>query len=76
MIVGEILEAERVLAIHADMFMPAGARRKGMSGSFQKLVGWLKLMENSNARQEADSPMAAYDLSWMWDELGIADLRR
>jgi len=42
----------------------------------EKLVAWLKLIENSNARQKADSPMAAYDMSWMWDELGIADLRR
>jgi hypothetical protein len=42
----------------------------------EKLVGWLKLIENSTARQEANSPMASYDVSWMWDELGVADLRR
>lgn len=42
----------------------------------EKLVGWLKLIENLNAQQEADSPMAGYDVSWMWDELGVADLRR
>jgi hypothetical protein len=42
----------------------------------EKLVGWLKLIENSNAQQPAGSPMATYDLSWMWEELGIADLRR
>jgi hypothetical protein len=42
----------------------------------EKLVAWLKLIENSNARQEAGSPMASYDMSWMWEELGIADLRR
>jgi hypothetical protein len=42
----------------------------------EKLVGWLKLLENSTARQEANSSMAGYDLSWMWDELGVADLRR
>jgi hypothetical protein len=42
----------------------------------EKLVGWLKLLENSTARQEAHSPMAGYDVSWMWDELGVADLRR
>jgi hypothetical protein len=50
----------------------AARTRKGR----EKLVGWLKLIENSNARQEAHSPMADYDLSWMWEELGIADLRR
>ncbi|MBI2716162.1 MAG: hypothetical protein HYX37_17150 [Rhizobiales bacterium] len=42
----------------------------------EKLVGWLKLIENSNVRQEADSPIASYDMSWMWDELGITDFRR
>jgi hypothetical protein len=42
----------------------------------EKLVGWLKLIENSTARLEAHSPMSSYDVSWMWDELGIAHLRR
>jgi hypothetical protein len=42
----------------------------------EKLVGWLKLLENSNARQGANSPMASYDIGWMWHELGVADLRR
>ena len=28
------------------------------------------------APHEACSPMAGYDLRWMWDELGVADLRR
>jgi len=41
-----------------------------------KLVAWLKLLENGAARQEALSPMAGCDLSWMWMELGIANLRR
>jgi hypothetical protein len=42
----------------------------------QKLVAWLKYLENGAARHEACSPMAGYDLRWMWDELGVADLRR
>jgi hypothetical protein len=42
----------------------------------QKLVDWLKYLENLNARHEAHSPMATYDLSWMWDELGIAASRQ
>jgi hypothetical protein len=42
----------------------------------EKLVDWLKFIENSTARKEAHSPMANYDVSWMWDELGVADLRR
>lgn len=42
----------------------------------EKLVAWLKLIENSNAGQDPGSPMAAYDVGWMWEELGIAHLRR
>jgi hypothetical protein len=42
----------------------------------ERLAGWLKLIENSTVRAEAHSAMASYDLSWMWDELGVADLRR
>ncbi|MGB7098570.1 MAG: hypothetical protein WBD95_07355 [Xanthobacteraceae bacterium] len=40
-----------------------------------KLVAWLKLLENGAARQEAVSPTTGCDLSWMWSELGVADLR-
>jgi hypothetical protein len=42
----------------------------------EKLTGWLKLLENSVAQEKAGSPMAGYDVSWMWEELGVADLRR
>lgn len=42
----------------------------------EKLVTWLKLLENGVARQNAASPMVACDLSWIWIELGVADLRR
>jgi len=42
----------------------------------EKLVVWLKYMENQAANQQAGTPMADYDFSWIWDELGIADLRR
>lgn len=42
----------------------------------EKLIAWLKFIENSNAQQDPSSPMAAYDLGWMWEELGIAHLRR
>ena len=39
----------------------------------EKLVDWLKLVENGNAAQAS---MAGYDASWLWDELSVADLRR
>jgi hypothetical protein len=42
----------------------------------EKLIAWLKFIENSNAQQDPGSPMAAYDLGWMWEELGIAQARR
>ena len=42
----------------------------------EKLVDWLKLHGNAAAREEPGSPMASYDMSWLWEELGVADLRR
>jgi hypothetical protein len=42
----------------------------------EKLMTWLKLLENGAARHASNSPMAGYDLRWMWNELGIAHLRR
>ena len=41
-----------------------------------QVVAWLKYLENSAARRAADDPSAAYDFTWMWEELGISDLRR
>lgn len=40
-----------------------------------KLVAWLKLLENQSAKHEPDDPMASYDFTWMWEELGVSDLR-
>jgi hypothetical protein len=42
----------------------------------ERLVAWLKLLENGAARYATGTPMADYDLSWMWDELDITELRR
>jgi hypothetical protein len=42
-----------------------------------KVAEWLKLMENQTAKSgEHNSAMASYDLSWLWTELGISELRR
>ena len=41
-----------------------------------QVVEWLKYLENSTARRALDDPAMAYDLTWMWEELGIADLRK
>jgi hypothetical protein len=42
----------------------------------EKLVTWLKLLENGVAKRSDGSPMAGYDVTWMWEELGVAGLRR
>lgn len=41
----------------------------------EKLVAWLKFLENS-AAHGGGSPVADCDLTWMWEELGVANLRR
>jgi len=38
-------------------------------------ANWLKGFEQNTARLPADDPMRDYDFGWMWDKLGIADLR-
>lgn len=42
----------------------------------ERLVAWLKYLENLSAEQEADALMAGYDMGWMWSELGISHLRQ
>ena len=42
----------------------------------EKLVAWLKLLENHAARHDPTDPMGSYDLSWIWRELDVADLRK
>lgn len=48
------------------------AREKG---DRDQLVAWLKFMENGAAKAVTRSPADAYDLAWMWEELGVAELR-
>lgn len=41
------------------------------------LAAWLKYLENrSGSQPDPADPMATYDFSWMWRELGIEKLRR
>ena len=40
------------------------------------VADWLKGLEQMNARLPDDDPMRDYDFGWMWEELGIAELRR
>jgi hypothetical protein len=42
-----------------------------------RVAEWLKFLENGTARAHGSGdPMASYDFTWMWTELGIADLRK
>src|SRR5262249_37497921 len=42
-----------------------------------KVVDWLKTLENQTAKMVGhNDEMATYDLSWLWTELGITELRR
>lgn len=41
----------------------------------EKLVTWLKFLENG-AAHGGGSPLADCDLTWMWEELNVASLRR
>jgi hypothetical protein len=42
----------------------------------ERLVGWLKALENANAQLESGSSIVRYDTRWLWEELGVSDLRR
>ncbi len=42
-----------------------------------KVAEWLKYFENGSAKSRAaDDPMATFDFTWMWEQLGVADLRK
>jgi len=41
----------------------------------QAVANWLKTLEQTSARLPVDDPLRSYDYGWMWDELGVADLR-
>ena len=40
-----------------------------------QVIEWLKLLENRSAKHR-DDPIAQYDFSWMWAELGLQDHRK
>jgi hypothetical protein len=41
-----------------------------------KVADWLKYIENGAAKSGVGDPMASYDFTWMWEELGLMELRR
>ena len=65
----------RVLDCPVAMLGEISPRQAAKSANKQeKLVSWLKYVENSAAR--ADEAIAGYDFTWMWKDLGLLDRRR
>jgi hypothetical protein len=50
----------------------AAKTRKGR----EKVIGWLKMLENHSAQQRRGDPVGSYDFTWMWKELGLGGERR
>jgi len=66
----------KVLGERVPMLGDKTPRQAVRSAKGRKAVAnWLKGFEQNNARIPADDPMHDYDFSWMWEELGITDLR-
>jgi hypothetical protein len=42
----------------------------------EKVVTWLKFLENQSAQHDVSNPIAEYDFRWIWEQLGITELRR
>jgi hypothetical protein len=42
----------------------------------EKVVAWLKRLDNHMAHMPPDDPMASYETLWLWEDLGVADQRR
>lgn len=42
----------------------------------EKLIEWLKYLENNTERHDPADPAHKYDFLWLWKELGIEALRR
>ena len=42
----------------------------------EKVIAWLKTIENHSAKMPDSDPMASYDYTWLWEKLGLADQRR
>jgi hypothetical protein len=42
----------------------------------ERVVVWLKHLENRSRQHEAANPMSTYDFAWLWRELNVEDLRR
>ena len=48
----------------------------GTAEGREEVAEWLKGLENHLAHRDDSDPMAGYDTAWMWERLGLQDLRR
>ena len=42
----------------------------------EKVIGWLKYLENGEERRARQARTPPYDFGWMWRELGVLEERR
>ena len=79
-LVHEMLIREYTQALDQPVPMLGDRTPRALSGTKagrSKVADWLKYLENGSAKSRgADDPMANFDFTWMWQELGVADLRR
>ena len=40
------------------------------------MVSWLQTLENHSSKRSAGNPIGEYDFAWIWQELGVAELRK
>lgn len=75
----EVLDRHYRAALTSAVPMLAGRTPKqavrSKSGR-QQVVEWLKYPENQSAHRAEASGQPRYDFTWMWEALGIAELRR
>jgi hypothetical protein len=41
----------------------------------EKVISWLKSLENGESRRSREQGQTPYDFAWMWRELGVLEER-
>ena len=42
----------------------------------QQVASWLKYLEKTEAKNRKAQNVAPYDFQWIWEELGVSELRK
>ena len=75
------LYTERLPIITAARWTTSGSRQRLTSQGRahrrgrEKVIAWLKKLENDSARRGSDDHMSSYDFTWMWAGLGLSNGR-